>query len=406
MGHYIGILGVVAILSVAYGFSDNRQAIHLRTVISAFLLQAGFAFLILYVPLGKAALAWLSQAVQFVISFSDAGITFLFGEMANVDKMGFVFAVKVLPIIVFFSSLMSVLYYLHIMQWVIRTIGGLLRYITGTQRVEALNAAANIFVGQTDAPLVVRPYISSISKFQLYTIMVSGTASISGSLLTGYASMGISLEYLLAASFMSAPGGLLMAKLMMPDPNRTEEPLVEAKLAASDAPGNIIAAVAEGAMKGLTLAVSIGAMLIAFVSLIALLNGLSGLIFGLVNIQGVTFEVILGYLFSPFVYLMGVPAEEMLLAGNLIGQKFILNEFVAYVNFIEVQDQLSPHSQAILTFALCGFANLSSIAVLIGGLGSIAPDRRHDVASMGLKAVLAGTLSNLMSACLAGLMLA
>ena len=403
MNNLFGILGVITILLIAVAFSDDRKSINLRTVLSAFLLQAGFAFLVLYVPFGKSALSALSQVVQFVIDFSGAGISFMFGGLASAEGE-FVFAIRVLPIIIFFSSLMSVLYYLNIMQWVIKIIGGLLRLVIGTQRVESLNAAANIFVGQTDAPLVIRPYIAGVSNFQLFTIMVSGTASISGSLLTGYASMGISLEYLLAASFMSAPAGLLMAKILMPAPD-LEEPLKVTSLLEDDRPRNVIAAAAEGATQGLKIAVSIGAMLIAFVSLIALLNGLLTLVTNFVGLGALTFEDILGYVFAPLMFLMGIPWEETMIAGNLVGQKLILNEFVAYVHFVQVQDQLSAHSQAVVTFALCGFANLSSIAILIGGLGSIAPKRQQHIASMGLKAVIAGSLANLMSASLASILL-
>lgn len=404
MTDFTALLGMACIVGFAVLLSENRRAIQLRTVVPAFLLQSGFALLVLYVPAGKLALASAAQAVQFVIDFSGEGIRFVFGPLGSADNE-FIFAFRVLPIIIFFSSLMSVLYYLHIMQWVIRLIGGFLRRIMATRPVESLNAAANIFVGQTDAPLAIRPYVAKVSNVQLFAIMVSGTASISGSMLTGYASMGISLEYLLAASFMSAPAGLLMAKLMLP---ATEPEAVELDVeAASDEeqPDNVIAAAAEGATKGLSIAVSVAAMLIAFVSLIALLNGLLGLVGNLLGLEGLSFEAILGTVLGPLMFLMGIPWEDAHLVGNLVGEKFILNEFVAYLHMIRVQDQLSEHSVAVVTFALCGFANLSSMAVLIGGLGSIAPSRRQDVARMGLKAVIAGSLANLMSASLASIIL-
>jgi len=404
MNDFTGLLGMGVILLAAVALSNNRRAIHLRTVGAAFLLQVGFALLVLYVPAGKSALAAASQGVQFIIDFSGAGISFLFGPLAKGDG-DFIFAIQVLPIIIFFSSLMSVLYYLHVMQWVIKVIGGLLRAVIGTKRVESLNAAANIFVGQTDAPLAIRPYVGRVSDVQLFAIMVSGTASISGSLLTGYSSMGISLEYLLAASFMSAPAGLLMAKLMMPETDPADVPLDVDTASDEEQPENVIAAAAEGATKGLGIAVSIGAMLVAFVSIIALLNGVLELAAGWFGVEQLSFEGILGAVLGPLMFLMGIPWEEAPLAGNLVGQKFILNEFVAYVSLVQVEAELSEHTVAVVTFALCGFANLSSIAVLIGGLGSIAPQRRQDVARMGLKAVIAGTLANLMSASLASVIL-
>lgn len=406
MAQYLPICGVVVLLALAVALSTNRAAINKRTVASAFALLATVAGLVLFFPIGKEFLDAVGAAVQYVINYSNEGISFLFGELVT-DKVGFVFALRILPVIIFFSALMAVLYYLHIMQWVVRIIGGAFQKIIGTRRVESFCAAANIFVSQAEAPLVVRPYIKSISESQLFAIMVTGVSTVAGSMLAGYASMGIRIDYLVAASVMAAPSGLLMAKIIMPDTGEQEQlDHVAEEDEQEDRPVNVIAAAADGAAKGAKIAVSVGAMLIAFIALLSLLNGLFGLLGSLVGIEGLTFEGILGYLFAPISYLMGVPWEETRIVGNLLGQKIILNEFVAYADFVTVRDTLSEHSQAIVTFALCGFANIASIAVLVGSIGAIAPNRRDQVARLGLRAVAAGTLANLMNATLAGFFLA
>lgn len=321
---------------------------------------------------------------------------------------GFVFALRVLPIIIFFSALISVLYYMGIMQAVIKVLGGGLQKALGTSRAESLSATANIFVGQTEAPLVVRPFLSKMTQSELFAVMCGGLASVAGSVLAGYASMGVQLEYLLAASFMAAPGGLLFAKIIKPE---TEKPNDEIPNADdnenTDKPVNVIDAAASGASSGMTVALIIGAMLLAFIGLIALVNGMLGGIGGWFGMPDLTMELILGYIFSPLAFLIGVPWEEATIAGSFIGQKLIVNEFVAYMNFSPYLSDstlviLSDKTKAIISFALCGFANLASIAVLLGGLGALAPNRRHDIARMGLKAVAAGSLSNLMSATIAG----
>jgi CNT family concentrative nucleoside transporter len=302
---------------------------------------------------------------------------------------------------------MAVLYHLGIMQWVVRVIGGVFQRIIGTQRVESFCAAANIFVSQSEAPLVVRPYISSISDSQLFAIMVTGMATVAGSMLAGYAAMGIRVEYLIAASVMAAPAGLMMAKILYPE---TTEPSEQAHIEEIDETqeraANVIAAAAEGAANGIKIAVNVGAMLIAFIALLSLLNGLFGLVGSLFGIEGLTFEGVLGWLFSPIAWLMGVSWADAQVVGNLIGKKTILNEFVAYVDFVQIKDSLSEHSQAVVTFALCGFANIASIAVLVGSLGAIAPNRREHAARFGIRAVTAATLANLMSATLASFFLA
>ncbi len=401
------LIGVLALLAIAIAFSKHRNAINWRTVGFAFLLQVFLGGFVLYVPFGKDVLASISNGVQHVIDSAQAGINFLFGGLAT-DAMfsngvGFVFAVRVLPVIIFFSSLIAVLYYLGIMQWVIKIIGGGLQKLLHTSKPESLSATANIFVGQTEAPLIIKPYISKMSQSELFAVMVGGLASVAGSILAGYAGLGVELKYLIAASFMAAPGGLLMAKLIIPETKKIIDQDGNIDFDEQDEkPANVLDAAAAGASSGLRLAANVGAMLLAFIALIALINILLGGISGFFGFEGITLELLLGYLFAPLAWIIGVPTHEMLQAGSFIGQKLVVNEFVAYVNFVEVKDALSVQTQVIITFALCGFANLSSIAILLGGLGSMAPNRRHDIAKLGLRAVLAATLANLMSAAIAG----
>jgi len=401
----IGILGIIVILIIAVAFSSNRKAIHLRVVIAAFLLQAAIAAFVLYFEAGRAVIRGLSTGVLAIISYSKAGIDMVFGPLANTDVIGFSFAVNVLPIIIFFAALMSVLYHLRIMEWLVRLVGGALHKIIGTGAIESMNAAANIFVGQTEAPLVVKPYLKGLTDAQFFAVMVSGLASIAGTVLAGYVLMGAELKYLLAAAFMAAPGGLLMAKIIMPDdeyipPGKHEKLQMERSEHA-----NVILAAAAGTTEGLRLAVNIGAMLVAFVALIALFNGLVGGVFGLFGVEGVTLQLILGKLFQPLMFLLSVPWEEAEAAGALFGEKIILNEFVAFSHLNDYLAGMSPRTVAVSTFALCGFANLSSIAILLGGLGVLVPEKREIIGRFGIKAVLAASLSNLMSAALAGLML-
>jgi CNT family concentrative nucleoside transporter len=406
-----GLIGIFVLLAIAYGLSKSRKNINFRTVGFAFLLQLILGAFVLYVPFGKDVLTTITSSVQSVIDSAKVGINFLFGGLGT-DAMfdngvGFVFAVRVLPNIIFFSSLIAVLYYLGIMQWVIKIVGGSLQKLLKTSKPESLSATANIFVGQTEAPLVVRPYIAKMTQSELFAIMVGGLASVAGSIMAGYAGLGIELKYLIAASFMAAPGGLLMAKIIYPE---TEpEKIIQDSIDfddGEDKPANVIDAAASGAASGLKLAVNVGAMLLAFIALIALLNTIVGGISGLFGYDNITIELILGYVFAPFAFIIGVPVNEMLQAGSFIGQKIVVNEFFAYVNFVEIKDTLSPATQAIVTFALCGFANLSSIAILLGGIGSMAPSRRRDIAKLGMHAMMAATLANLMSAAIAGVFIA
>jgi len=404
-GSFIGIAGMAVILGIAVLFSSNRKAINLRIVGAAFALQISIAAFVLYVDAGKRTIESLSGGVQAIIDFSKAGIGMVFGPLANVPD-GVVFAINVLPVIIFFSALVSVLYHLKIMQWIVKLVGGGLRWVIGTGTVESLNSAANIFIGQTEAPLVVKPYLSKLTDAQFFAVMVSGVASVAGTVLAAYVLMGAEMKYLLAASFMAAPGGLLMAKIIMPDDPDSQVPDIDHEMKMEDSKHvNVILAAAVGTSDGLRLAVNIGAMLIAFVGLIALFNGIVGGLFSLVGIEGITLQLILGKIFQPLMFLLSVPWAEAQAAGSLFGEKLILNEFVAFSDMNTVLAGASERTKAVVTFSLCGFANLSSVAILLGGLGSLVPERKELIAKLGLKAVAAGSLSNLMSAALAGLLI-
>src|SRR5699024_8511675 len=391
-----GIMGTVVVLGIAFLFSSEKKAINPRTIIGGLVIQITFAFIVLKWETGKDALQWFTLRVQDVIDFANAGISFLFGTLADGDQFGSIFAFHVLPIIIFFSSLISVLYYLGIMQWFIKIIGGGLSKLLGTSKAESMSAAANIFVGQTEAPLVVRPFLEKMIRSSRCAVMTGGMASVAGFALVGYAVLGVALEYLLAASFMAAPSGLIMAKIMLPE---TEKDKIsdDIKLEKDTETVNVIDAAAKGASDGLKLALNVAAMLLAFIALIALINGILG-IFG-----GITLEQILGYLFSPIAFAVGVPWSEAIQAGSYIGQKLVVNEFVAYSAFAPEIDALTGKTTMVVSFALCGFANFSSLAILLGGLGGIAPGRRSDIAELGLKAILAGALASLLSAAVAGM---
>ena len=405
MSNLIGIVGIVVILAIAFLFSSNRKAVNLRIVGAALALQIVIATVVLYWERGRKGIEWLSDGVMAVIGFANDGINMVFGSLVPIENEGFSFAINVLPIIIFFSALMSVLYHLRVMEWVVKLVGGFLHKVIGTGAVESMNAAANIFVGQTEAPLVVRPYLKGLTEAQMFTVMVSGLASIAGTVLAGYALMGAELKYLLAAAFMAAPGGLLMAKIIMPDDQVVRSGEHEKLVMERSEHKNLILAAASGTTDGLRLAANIGAMLIAFVALIALFNGLIGGLFSLVGIDGITLQFLLGKLFQPLMYLLSVPWAEAEAAGALFGEKLILNEFVAFSHLNDYLAGMSPRTVAISTFSLCGFANLSSIAILLGGLGVLVPEKRDLIGQLGIKAVLAGSLSNLMSAALAGLLL-
>jgi len=402
----MGLVGIVTLLGLAWLLSDNKKRINLRTVGTAFALQVAIAALILYVPHGDTALNAMSNGVENVIAYANVGIQFLFGPLSERKPGTLVIVIHVLPVIVFFAALMATLYYLGVMQKVVSILGGALHKLLKTSRVESMSVVADIFVGHTEAPLVIRPYLAGMTNSELFTVMTAGMATIAGAVMAAYAAMGIDLKYLITASFMGAPGAVLMAKILVPETKYQDPKLEDAQYSDSGKPVNVFEAIANGARDGLMLALNVGAMLLAFVAMIALLNGMItgvGVWFGL---EGLTFEKILGWLLAPLAFALGVPWNEAVVAGSLIGQKFVVNEFVAYISLVNVKAGLSAHTQVIMTFALCGFANLSSIAMMLGGIGTLVPERRSDIARLGLKAVLAGTLSNLMSAALAGLFFA
>jgi concentrative nucleoside transporter, CNT family len=404
----ISIAGIALILLIAFALSSNRKHIKLRIVGAAFALQIAIAVLVLYVPAGKAIISGMSQGVANLLGYAQAGINFIFGDMAKPEIGGNSFALAALPVIIFFASLVSILYYLGIMQLIVRWVGGAIQKVTGVSKVESLCAAANIFVGQSESPLVIRPYLAGLTPAQLFLVMTSGMAGVAGTILAAYASMGIKIDYLLAASFMAAPGGILMAKIMMPDDPKDIgiEPIIMPDASHDEEkPVNIIMAAAQGAQTGVKLAVAVGAIVLAFVALVALANGMLGGIGSWFGYPDLSFQAILGGVFKPVMFLIGVPWNEAGAAGGLFGTKVVLNEFVAYINLGQIQGTLSPLSIAIVTFALCGFANFLSIAIQIAVTGGLAPNQRPMIAKLGLKALAAGSLANLMSAALAGALL-
>jgi len=414
----MSLAGMALILAIAILLSSNRRAIRFRVVGAAFALQASIAALVLYTSTGKVVLNAASSGVSNLLGYSAKGTQFIFGPLASPEIGGNSFAIAALPVIIFFASLISILYYLGIMQYVIRWIGGGLQKITGISKVESLCAAANIFVGQSESPLVIRPYLADLKPEQLFCVMTVGMAGVAGTILAAYASMGIRIDYLLAAAFMSAPGGILMAKIMMPDVPAVALPEGDPALAnphpddvpvmvhddGEEKPANIIMAAAQGAQTGVRLAVAVGAMVLAFVALVALANGILGGIGGWFGLPDLSFQQIVGYVFAPVMFLIGVPWQEALQAGGLFGTKIVLNEFVAFIDLGALKE-LSAPTVGIVTFALCGFANFSSIAIQMAVTGSLAPNQRPMIAKLGLKALAAGSLANLMSAALAGLFL-
>lgn len=394
------LLGIVAIFALAWLLSTNRKNIKIKTVVFAFGLQVAFALMVLYIPAGREALAAVSGVVSNLIDYGQEGIGFLFGNLAT---SGFTFAINVLGIIIFFSALISGLYHIGVMPRVINFIGGGIQKLLGIGRAESLSATANIFVGTIEAPLMVKPYLKHMSDSQFFAVMTGGLASVAGGTLVGYASLGVDLNYLIAAAFMSAPAGLLMAKILMPEAEVTT-PDIDISQVEIPRATNVVEALADGAMAGVRIAVSVGGTLLAFISVIALLNGTLGWFGGLIGVE-LSFELILGYLFAPVAWLLGIPWNEAMTAGSLIGNKIVVNEFVAFIQLAEVKSQLSEHSKAIVTFALCGFANISSMAMLIGGLGSLVPEKRAFVSKHGFRAITAGVMANLMSASIAGVIM-
>ena len=413
MNQFFGVIGIAAILAIAWLLSANRKAIKLRIVGAAFALQAIIAWLVIWTSWGRAAIQGMSNGVSNLLGYATKGTEFLFGP-SDANPLAHTFAIAALPVIIFFAALIAILYHLGIMQRIVRWVGGAIGWVTGISRVESLSAAANIFVGQSESPLVVRPYLAALPPSRLFTVMCVGMAGVAGTILAAYASLlgAQYLPYLLAASFMSAPGGIVMAKMIMPDDPQDTDALEDQKVEVAETfeegvkPANIIMAAAQGAQTGVKLAVAVGAMVLAFVALVALANGLLGGLGNMVGIPDLSFQRLVGYVFAPFMFLIGIPWKEALTAGGLFGTKLVLNEFVAFIDLGQMGPAvLSDRSRAIVTFALCGFANFSSIAIQMAVTGGLAPNQRPVIARLGLRALLAGSLANLMSAALAGLMI-
>jgi CNT family concentrative nucleoside transporter len=409
----LGIAGILVILGIAFLLSTNRRAIRPRVVGAAFALQAAVAFLVLYTSWGRAGIQMLSNGVANLLGYAGKGTEFLFGP-ADKNPLANTFAIAALPVIIFFASLVAILYYLGIMQRIVRWVGGAIGWVTGISRVESLSAAANIFVGQSESPLVVRPYLAALPPSRLFTVMCVGMAGVAGTILAAYASLlgAQYLPYLLAAAFMSAPGGILMAKIIMPDDPEDTGAVEDSKVEVAETfeegmqPANVIMAAAQGAQTGVKLAVAVGAMVLAFVALVALANGLLGGLGNMIGVPGLSFQRLVGYVFAPVMYLIGVPWNEAGTAGGLFGTKIVLNEFVAFIDLGQMDPAtLSARSRSIVTFALCGFANFSSIAIQMAVTGGLAPNQRPVIARLGIRALVAGSLANLMSAALAGLMI-
>jgi concentrative nucleoside transporter, CNT family len=413
MGRLTGVLGIVAILFFAYLFSTDRKAIRVRTVIMGLILQFVFALLVLRVGWGERVIAVAGDAVTRLLGYSFAGSEFVFGPLGSkVSQYGFFFAFQVLPIIVFIAAFFAILYHFGVMQFVIRQLAKVMMRFMGASGVESMNVAASIFMGQTEAPLTIRPYLPKVTRSELMTIMTAGMAHISGAVMGAYIAYGIEARHLLAAVIMTAPGSIVISKMLVPE---TEEPLTAGTLELEateyeSKDSNVLDAAAKGTTDGLRLALNVAAMLISFLALIALIDGILGGVHNLLAAHGMPWfpaklESILGVIFAPVAWLIGVPWHDCLAIGDLLGTRMVLNELVAFTRLCAEKASLDPRSVTIATFALCGFANFSSIGIQIGGLSALAPDRRHDLAKLGFRAMIAGTLANLMSASIVGILL-
>lgn len=402
MERFTGLLGLVVILAVAYAISTNRRAIRRDIVLWGLGLQFLFAFLVLRTPFGRLFQA-ASGVVNSLLAYAEEGSTFLFGGLAKASPPYFAFSV--LPIVIFISAMFSVLYYFGVMQVVIRAMAVVMRRVMGASGAESTCVAAGIFMGQTEAPLTIRPFLAGLTQSELFTIMAGGMAHVSGAVMVAYVQIAkVPIEHLLTAVVMTAPATIMLAKMMIPE---TEHPQTagDVKLEVEKPGVNVIDAAARGAGDGLQLALNIGAMLIAFVALIALVNGLFGWAHGILPWFPEKLQVLLGWLFAPVAWLMGVAWKDAAAIGDLLGTRLVLNEFVAFIRLGEIQTALDVKSKTIATFALCGFANISSIAIQVGGIGALVPSRKSDLARLGVRAVAAGSMANFMSACIAGMLL-
>ncbi len=399
MERFTGLLGLVAILAAAWLLSSNRRAIKPSLLAWGMGLQFCFAFLVLKTGAGNVFRS-ASVAVNALLDYAEVGSAFLFGPLGQkAGPFGVIFAFQVLPIVIFIASLFSILYYFGVMQFVIRGMAFVMQRVMGASGAESTCVAASIFMGQTEAPLTIRPFLANLTRSELFTIMVSGMAHVSGAVMAAYVKIaGVQIEHLLTAVIMTAPATILIAKMLIPETERPET--AGAVRIETEKPGvNVIDAAARGAGDGLQLALNIAAMLIAFLALIAMVNGILG------AVNAPKLEAILGWIFAPVAWLLGVSWKDAPAIGNLLGTRLVLNEFVAFLQLGPLKAQLDPKSFVVATFALCGFANFSSIAIQVGGIGALVPSRKSDLARLGLRAVMAGTMANFMSACIAGMLL-
>jgi len=405
MGRFTGVLGILVILGIAWIFSTNRRAIRLSTIAWGLGLQILLGIFVLRVHFGQVLFQTLGYYAKHLLDFSYYGSTFVFGELGKSDSnLGLIFAFQVLPTIIFIAAFFAVLYHLGVMQLIIRVFAWIMTKIMGASGAESLNVAASIFMGQTEAPLTIRPFLSALTMSELMTVMTSGMAHISGGMMAAYIHVGgANPTNLLTAVIMTAPGTLLMAKMWVPE---TQQPLTAGRveMPAMEKESNILGAIARGTLDGLQLALNVGAMLIVFLALLALLNAMMGWVHLHISWFPWSLQQVLGWIFAPIAWLIGIPWHDATQIGNLLGLRMVTNEFVAFSQLGTMKGSLDPRTFTIGTFALCGFANFSSIGIQIGGIGALAPDRRGDLARFGLRAMLAGTMANLMSASIVGIL--
>jgi CNT family concentrative nucleoside transporter len=406
MGRLTGLLGIAVILAVAWLFSSHKKAINLRILIWGLGLQFAFAILVLKTDFGK-IFEWLSSVVTAMLGYSEAGASFLFGDTLGKSSgsLGTVFAFQVLPIIIFIASFFSILYYLGIMQWVVKAFAIGMQKTMGASGAESLNVAASIFMGQTEAPLTIRPFLAGLTESELFTIMVSGMAHVSGATMAAYVMVAhVQVLHLLTAVIITAPATIMLAKIIEPE---TDTPVTAGKVEVNleKTSVNLIDAAAHGASDGLQLVLNVAAMLIAFLALIALVNGIFGKMHDFAGWFPSSMQQLFGFVFAPIAWLLGVPWHDCSAIGQLLGERLVTNEFIAFIDLGKIKGQLDPHSFTIATYALCGFANFSSIAIQLGGIGALAPTRKADLARLGMRAVMAGTMANFMSACIAGMLI-
>lgn len=412
MERFTGLLGIVLILGLAYLLSNNRKAINYRTVGVGFGLQVVLAIFILKTEIGQVVFQWLGDSINTLLGQADKGATFVFGSLVNRELMGkafgagneYIFFFKVVPTIIFVAVLVNMFYHLGILQRVVSILGRGVHWLMGVSGAEALSNVASTFVGQVEAQIMIKPYLKNMTNSELMASMAGSFACIAGGVMAVYISLGVPAPYLLAASLMAAPGALVISKIMFPETEKSESH-GEVKLEISKSHANLVDAIAAGASEGLKVGLNVIAMLIGFIALIALVDIGLGHIGSWINLPNLSMNLILGKLFSVFAFAMGVPLKDIEAAGALMGEKMVVNEFVAYLDMLKIKQTLDPKTIAITSFALCGFANFSSIAIQIGGIGELAPSRRSDLAKLGFKALIAGTLASYMSATLAGLLL-